>query len=84
MSTSQLSRNPERDGPGREAAHARTMALPMMRHIFSAFGELRFHPLQTRLRARLGDELVVDSTAGDDHLGAQSVWCRCTPPRSTT
>ena len=40
------------------------MALPMMRHIFSAFGELRFHPLQTRLRARLGDELVVDSTAG--------------------
>ena len=36
----------------------------MMRHIFSAFGELRFHPLQTRLRARLGDELVVDSTAG--------------------
>lgn len=40
------------------------MALPMMRHIFSAFGELRFHPLQTRLRARLGEELVVDSTAG--------------------
>ena len=40
------------------------MALPLMRHMFSAFGDLRFHPLQTRLRARLGDEQVLDSTAG--------------------
>lgn len=40
------------------------MALPLMQHMARARAELRYHPLQTRLRAQLGDELVLDSGGG--------------------
>jgi uncharacterized protein (DUF427 family) len=44
------------------------MALALNRHMVRSRGELRHHPLQTRLRARRGDELVLDSAAG------QIIW----------
>ena len=40
------------------------MALSLTQHMARSRAELRFHPLQTRLRARLGDEPVLDSVAG--------------------